>query len=460
MKRRVSASPARTRPDSSAADSSARRLVVPIGDDPPAPGARAHRWRRRSRQECDNARRASGARRGPRVSTGWNVPAPTWSVTNAVAIPAAASYANVASSKCKPAVGAAAAPAWLRINGLIARRIRGFGGARDVRRQRHVAVTVEIIEERPGAFEPETEESSIALDDGRAAHRPATAACRRVAADGSREAGTSLRRRRARARAGAPPGRRSGAARWRRALITRVSLNTTRSRRVDEPRKIAEREVLEHSPIDMQKPAVDAAYSRRLRDQLGRKLVIEIGEPIAGHRLAPEDTRKTIEAAACRNGPSENTSTPMAWLSAPFTLTAQALCSAIFNSIVIKGEFWRRPLSCFLLTSSNGTWSDKMKRTTAMLAAAILMAASGASVGRDRLQQRRTKPVERQRDDGMDPGRGLHFLAVTTTIDRRPLLTIEFGDGYSGSIWHALYADAGGAPAPQPARRVCRPAPD
>jgi hypothetical protein len=61
---------------------------------------------------------------------------------------------------------------------------------------------------------------------------------------------------------------------------------------VDEPRKIAEREVLEHLPVDMQKPAVNPAYSRRLCDQLGRKLVIEIGEPIAGHRLAPEDTHR------------------------------------------------------------------------------------------------------------------------------------------------------------------------
>ena len=53
-----------------------------------------HRWRRRSRPECDSARRASRCAARSSVSTGWNVPAPTCSVTNAVAMPAAASCAE------------------------------------------------------------------------------------------------------------------------------------------------------------------------------------------------------------------------------------------------------------------------------------------------------------------------------------------------------------------------------
>jgi hypothetical protein len=58
--------------------------------------------------------------------------------------------------------------AWVpRINRLVARRIRDVGGTRNVWRQRHVAVPLEIIEERTGTLEPQPEESSIALDDGR-----------------------------------------------------------------------------------------------------------------------------------------------------------------------------------------------------------------------------------------------------------------------------------------------------
>ena len=42
--------------------------------------------------------------------TGWNVPAPTCSVTRAEAMPFASSAASMAASKCRPAVGAATAP--------------------------------------------------------------------------------------------------------------------------------------------------------------------------------------------------------------------------------------------------------------------------------------------------------------------------------------------------------------
>ena len=42
--------------------------------------------------------------------TGWKVPAPTCSVTNAISTPFSRSFASSGSSKCRPAVGAATAP--------------------------------------------------------------------------------------------------------------------------------------------------------------------------------------------------------------------------------------------------------------------------------------------------------------------------------------------------------------
>ena len=47
------------------------------------------------------------------VFTGWKVPAPTWSVTSAVATPRARSPSSTPASKCSAAVGAATAPGFL-----------------------------------------------------------------------------------------------------------------------------------------------------------------------------------------------------------------------------------------------------------------------------------------------------------------------------------------------------------
>jgi hypothetical protein len=58
----------------------------------------------RYHSECMTCRETSSTR------TGWNVPAPTCSVTNAVRTPFARNAASSVSSKCRPAVGAATAP--------------------------------------------------------------------------------------------------------------------------------------------------------------------------------------------------------------------------------------------------------------------------------------------------------------------------------------------------------------
>ena len=65
--------------------SSARSVVVPDRDHAPAALARAARSRRPSPAARDTTRCASRARRGRPTRTGWNVPAPTCSVTYAIA---------------------------------------------------------------------------------------------------------------------------------------------------------------------------------------------------------------------------------------------------------------------------------------------------------------------------------------------------------------------------------------
>jgi hypothetical protein len=48
-------------------------------------------------------------------------------------------------------------------------------------------------------------------------------------------------------------------------------------------RKVGEREVFARTSVDVQQPAVAPPYSWRLRDELGRKVVIEIGERESAH---------------------------------------------------------------------------------------------------------------------------------------------------------------------------------
>ena len=110
---------------------------------------------------------------------------------------------------------------------------------------------------------------------------------------------------------------------------------------IDKPRKIAEREILEHLPIDMQKPAVHSSLSRRLRDQVGRKLVIEIGKPIAGHQWTPACARAqrrkhaamTVREWAVAGGEAVGA----------FYNACASLVQPNFQFIVINGEFGAGP---------------------------------------------------------------------------------------------------------------------
>ncbi len=111
MNSAVSAAPAAIVPAASAAASSARSVVVPTATTR-APRARAAATAAavaggiRYHSLCIRCAARSSS------CTGANVPAPTCSVTQANAIPAARSVASIDSSKCRPAVGAATAPGW------------------------------------------------------------------------------------------------------------------------------------------------------------------------------------------------------------------------------------------------------------------------------------------------------------------------------------------------------------
>src|SRR5213083_2284376 len=133
MKILVSAAPATILPSSwiAAAASRARSAVVPTATTRPfffrvaaiaptvACGMSYH-------SECITCRETSSTR------TGWNVPAPTWSVSEAKPTPLARRRAS----------GAGLAG----IHGLVARFVVGFRRVGDVRRQRHFALTREDVE--------------------------------------------------------------------------------------------------------------------------------------------------------------------------------------------------------------------------------------------------------------------------------------------------------------------------
>ena len=92
-----------------AADSSDRTVVVPTATMRP-PAARVARMASTVSAPTSYhslCMRCSAMRA---TRTGWNVPAPTCSVTRAVRTPRSASAARTPSSKCSAAVGAATAP--------------------------------------------------------------------------------------------------------------------------------------------------------------------------------------------------------------------------------------------------------------------------------------------------------------------------------------------------------------
>ena len=108
MKISVSRLPACSAPDK-AADSSARSVVVPTATmRPPAARVRATASTVPAGTSNHSLCIACSARFS--VRTGWKVPAPTCSVTLALATPRCFSAASRVSSKCSAAVGAATAP--------------------------------------------------------------------------------------------------------------------------------------------------------------------------------------------------------------------------------------------------------------------------------------------------------------------------------------------------------------
>ena len=163
------------------------------------------------------------------------------------------------SSKCRPAVGAATAPGVPRVDRLVARLVVGFGCSRDVRRQRHLAVAVEIVERaarRPRGAARRSDRRRSTTVAARVAGKHELAA--RSSADGSRAAGRAPRSR---------PRRRSSSS----STLPPVGLSPRQPRldhaRVvedeqiagrDEPRQIGEREIGERRAIDVQQPAARA----------------------------------------------------------------------------------------------------------------------------------------------------------------------------------------------------------
>ena len=144
-----------------------------------------------------------------------------------------------------------------RIDRLVARRIGGVGGTRDVRRQRHVAVTVEIIEKRPGALEPQTEEPSIALDDGRLR----VARQQQFSSRFRRMAGAKLEHRLVRRHLALEQELHSAAGRPPRAEARLDHPRVVEHQQIvlrNEPRKIREREIVERRSIHMQQAAAGA----------------------------------------------------------------------------------------------------------------------------------------------------------------------------------------------------------
>lgn len=105
----VSPEPAASVPSGCAADSSARIDVVPTATMRP-PAARVARMASASSGEMAYHSLCMRCSAMFSTRTGENVPAPTCSVRKPRRTPIASSLANSASSKCRPAVGAATAP--------------------------------------------------------------------------------------------------------------------------------------------------------------------------------------------------------------------------------------------------------------------------------------------------------------------------------------------------------------
>ena len=168
------------------------------------------------------------------------------------------------------------------IDGLVARLVRGVGSAPDVRRQRDLAVAIEILGERLRSVDGEPEEAVVARDHGR------RHAARQVdrAAGARRMARAELEHALVRAEH-ALQQQLDGAAR---------GLDRAQSR-LDHPRvveddevaggeeagQVGERAVLDRVAGDVQQAACRAGRRRRLGDELLRQREVEIGQAVGAH---------------------------------------------------------------------------------------------------------------------------------------------------------------------------------
>ncbi len=171
-----------------------------------------------------------------------------------------------------------------RVDGLVALGIRFVRGARDVRRQRHLAVALQILVERFDALEAQAEEAAIALDDG-GAH---SAGQQQNAARMGRMARAKLEH---------------GFVRAKRAFEQQLDFAARRAQRVDprpdharvvendqiaareKPRQLGESTIGERCARHVQQPASAARFGRCLSDQLRRQRIVEIGQRERGHSV-------------------------------------------------------------------------------------------------------------------------------------------------------------------------------
>jgi len=164
-----------------------------------------------------------------------------------------------------------------RIHRLIALGVGIARSARNVRRQRHVAVPLEIVVERVDAREMQPEETSLTRDDrcARATWQEQHATRVRRMACAKLKDRFILPERALEQQLDLPAcGPLRNQSRLHDARVVEYQQITA----CEEPRKIDESKVVECRAADVQKPAAGALGSRRLRNQFGRQRVIEIGQ--------------------------------------------------------------------------------------------------------------------------------------------------------------------------------------
>ena len=210
--------------------------------------------------------------------TGWNVPAPTCSVTRAEAIPFAASASSIARVEVQPRRRRGHRPRHRRVHRLVARLVLGVRRVRDVGRQRHLAVRGEDVEHARPRLEAKLEEVVPAPRHLRRHARRELEPPARL----GRLARAHVRERRARARDPLDehlhlPARVLAAAQPR--LDDARVVEHEQVPRIDERGQVAEGEVAKRpARLHAQQPAGRALRRGMLGDEFRRQAVVEVGE--------------------------------------------------------------------------------------------------------------------------------------------------------------------------------------